>query len=275
MQVEINGLPVYYEIHGEGRPLVCIHGFTPDHHLMTGCMEPLFDHRDGWQRLYFDLPGMGKTPGPDWIMCTDDVLNLVLDVIDRIFPNQSFAVAGESYGGYLTQGIVHHRPDMVDGVLLICPLSEADNNKRTNPPKTVLVQDRKFLATLTDEQREGFQSVAVVQTQETWERTKREVVVGLEVHDEEFLSKLAAPENYPLTFSVNPLPAPFNKPTLMLLGRQDYMVGYYDTWAILENYPRASLAVLDRAGHNLQIEQAALFNALVHEWLDRVEESLN
>jgi hypothetical protein len=32
--------------------------------------------------------------------------------------------------------------------------------------------------------------------------------------------------------------------------------------------------VLDRAGHNLQIEQSRLFTALVHEWLDRVEEEL-
>jgi hypothetical protein len=31
--------------------------------------------------------------------------------------------------------------------------------------------------------------------------------------------------------------------------------------------------VLDRAGHNLQIEQEALFNALVNEWLDRVGEN--
>jgi len=31
--------------------------------------------------------------------------------------------------------------------------------------------------------------------------------------------------------------------------------------------------VLDRAGHNLQIEQEDLFNALVNEWLDRVEDT--
>jgi len=44
-------------------------------------------------------------------------------------------------------------------------------------------------------------------------------------------------------------------------------------WDILENYPRATFVVLDRAGHMLYIEQENLFNALVNEWLDRVEES--
>jgi hypothetical protein len=41
---------------------------------------------------------------------------------------------------------------------------------------------------------------------------------------------------------------------------------------LLDNYPRASFAVLDRAGHALAVEQKPLFRALVNEWLDRVEE---
>ncbi len=51
-------------------------------------------------------------------------------------------------------------------------------------------------------------------------------------------------------------------------------MGYKDAWDILDNYPRGTLAVLDRAGHNLQLEQVELFNCLVNEWLDRVEENL-
>lgn len=41
------------------------------------------------------------------------------------------------------------------------------------------------------------------------------------------------------------------------------------------NHWRAKCAkdvVLNRAGHNLQMEQFKLYEALVHEWLDRVEE---
>lgn len=45
-----------------------------------------------------------------------------------------------------------------------------------------------------------------------------------------------------------------------------------DAWDILDNYPRATFCVLDRAGHNLQIEQEDLFMSLVREWLERVDE---
>jgi len=66
----------------------------------------------------------------------------------------------------------------------------------------------------------------------------------------------------------------FTKPTLFLLGRQDSAVGYRDAWKIIENYPRATFAILDTAGHILQIEQEEMFNSLTNDWLNRVEYSL-
>lgn len=63
----------------------------------------------------------------------------------------------------------------------------------------------------------------------------------------------------------------FEKPTLFVLGKQDSCVGYKDAWSIIDNYPRATISVLDCAGHNLQIEQEKLFGTLVNDWLKRQE----
>ena len=75
------------------------------------------------------------------------------------------------------------------------------------------------------------------------------------------------------SFDLDALAKPFEKPTLILTARQDAHVRYKDAWEILEKYPRATFAVLDRAGHALGMEQESLFHALFHEWLDRVEET--
>jgi len=75
---------------------------------------------------------------------------------------------------------------------------------------------------------------------------------------------------YGFSFNVDAPTVPFEKPTLILVGRQDAMVGYRDAWDILENYPRATFALLDSAGHHLHLEQEKLFNPLVTEWLERV-----
>ena len=273
MECQLEGISVHYEIYGKGRPLVSLHGFSPDHRLMTGCMEPIFEHRSGWQRIYLDLPGMGKTPGKEWIRNSDQVLDIVLEFIAQVIPGQRFVLAGESYGGYLARGVIYRKPALVDGLLLICPMIIADQAKRSVPPHVTLVKDPALLSSLEPSEREEFESFAVVQSQRVWERTRDEVIAGISIVDEEFLTRLQT-HGYPFSLDVDAASAPFEKPTLILTSRQDAWVGYRDAWEILENYPRSTFAVLDRAGHNLQVEQETLFNALVNEWLDRVEENL-
>ena len=88
--------------------------------------------------------------------------------------------------------------------------------------------------------------------------------------DTAYLEQLGS-KGYQFSFDVDSLREQYDKPVLIVAGRQDTSVGYRDAWSIIENYPRATLAVLDSAGHNLQIEQAQVFTALVLEWLDRVQ----
>lgn len=96
-----------------------------------------------------------------------------------------------------------------------------------------------------------------------------------EMGDFEFLSTLRQqPENYAFSFDVDHLSEPFTGPSLIISARQDAIAGYRDAWNILEKYPRATYVVLDRAGHQLE-EKEGLVNALMNEWLDRVEESLS
>lgn len=65
----------------------------------------------------------------------------------------------------------------------------------------------------------------------------------------------------------------YEGPTLIVAGRQDATVGYAGAWELVQRYPHATYAVLDRAGHALPHEQIGLFTALVAEWLDRVDET--
>lgn len=270
MLCTVSDVPIYYETYGSGRPIVMLHGYYPDHRLMTGCMEPVFAGRPGWLRLYPDLPGMGRTPARGWIDSTDKMLEVVLGFIDQVLPGRRFALAGESYGGYLAHGIVHRRPGQVAGLFLLCPLVVADASRRQLPPRTTLVADPALMASLAPADAAEFDDVAVVQTAAHWARFRDEVLPGLRLADRPFLERLRA-NAYGFSFDVDALPRPFDRPSLIVTGRQDVSVGYRDAWDILEQYPRATFAVLDKAGHDLQIEQAGVFDALVGEWLDRVD----
>jgi pimeloyl-ACP methyl ester carboxylesterase len=235
---------------------------------MTGCFEPVFAGRPGWRRIYLDLPGMGRTVAPPSIASTDDVFAVVRAAVRALIPSGKYAVCGESYGGFLARGLAADDPARVTGLALVCPMVVASHVERDVPARQVLVRDAFTDALPPDA---AFDEIAVVRTEQTHERTRREVLTGLDVADTAALDRIT--EHYAGTFPLESADRPFPGPTLFVLGRQDSITGYRDAWRILEHYPRASFAVLDRAGHNAQIEQPALFTALAGEWLDRVEES--
>ena len=272
--VDALGVQVHHEVQGpEAGPgvptAVLLHGFSPDLRLMTGCFEPVFAHRRHWRRIYLDLPGMGRTAAPEWVGSTDDVFRVVQAAVAALVPTGPYAVCGESFGGYLARGLAAAHPDRVEGLALVAPMVVAEHADRDVPPHQVLHRDEAFMASVGGGGAD-FQEIAVVQDAETWRRTQEEVVVGLEAADPAALERIR--QSYAGSFPLDG-EAPFDRPALFVTGRQDSSTGYRDLWRVLERYPRATFAVLDRAGHNVQIEQPAVFEALVHEWLDRVEES--
>jgi pimeloyl-ACP methyl ester carboxylesterase len=254
---------------GTGVPVLSLHGWMPDHRLMLGCLEPLFTRRPGYRRLYPDLPGMGASPAPASISSTDDILQVVDDFVQTEIGSERFLIVGESFGGYLARTLTRRRADQVLGLALICPIGIAlERTERRRPPRAVLRPDPELLAGLEPRVAKEFADLAVLQSPETARRFREEILVGLDAADTEALARIR--KNWRL--SEHPEgDEPFARPTLILTGRQDEFVGYLDQFALLAHYPRASFAVLDVAGHNLQIEQPHLFNTLMFEWLDRVE----
>lgn len=262
MKCNIKDVAINYKIIGKVKPIIMIHGYAADHILMSSCMEPIFDVNSNYKRIYLDLPGMGDSQSAEWIDCSDKMLHVVIEFIQKLIPNENFLLAGQSYGGYISRGIVYKMMDRVEGLLLICPVIIADRIKRNTPQKITLVKNEKLLLKIPESDVENFNSAMVVQSESTYERYRREVLSGIKKADINFLRKIKK-KGYDFSFDVDKLKKKYFKPTLMILGRQDSAVGYKDAWEILKNFPRETFAVLDRSGHNLQIEQEENFKCLV------------
>lgn len=229
-------------------------------------MERHFTQRAGWQRIYLDLPGMGKTPSADWISSSDDVLNVLEQFIDRLVPNQRFLVAGLSYGGYLARGLVYRRGAEIDGVLLSVP--STGYPAEDLPPRNRVVRNEKVVAQAHIENIVWFEDEVVSENEGVLKYAG--IINAMPPGDEAFLRRLR--RNRVFSFDVDAPPRPLEAPSLFILGRQDHLVGYRRQWQLLENYPRATFAVLDGAGHLAWGEKTTLCEALVSDWLDRVEE---
>lgn len=258
-------MTLHFVSYGEGVPVLALHGWTPDHRLMTGCLEPIFADQAGYRRLYPDLPGMGRSSAGD-IDSSDGILAAVNEFIDAEIGAEPFLLIGESYGGYLARALVRERPSQVLGLSLICPIGTIVlNEDRHVPAHVVLRSEPGVVESLTE--GEDFTDIAVVQTASALAAYRRDVAPGLAVADAGALERILKKR----VLSVDPDSGPaYERPTLILCGRQDSVVGYEDTWVLLPRFPRATFAVLDVAGHNLQLEQVSLFESLTREWLERI-----
>ncbi|MEW6085676.1 MAG: alpha/beta hydrolase [Chloroflexota bacterium] len=271
--IQINGLDVYYKVVGEGRPIIFLHGNPADHRSMMSAFEPLFAERTGWQRIYFDLPGMGKTKGADWIESMDHMLEVVLGLIDTLISNKRFLVVGESYGGYMARGVAHFKPDLIDGMFLIAPSVKPGAPDRQIPEKRIIHADVDFVVSLRPELQQALGEVATVHTREIGARLMTDYISAMQMSDQAFLRRVHETNSF--SFDLNNPPPRYEFPALIIAGRQDIIVGYADQIELHKFFPRGSVVVLDRAGHVTELEQPILFNALTNEWLDRVEEALS
>lgn len=260
--------------HGSGTPIVLLHGFDADHRLVLP-LESAFTAgaaredvaTTGWRRLYPDLPGFGSTPIGD-AASTDDVVERLLAFVDEQIGDAPFAILGDSFGGMIARAVAHRRREQVLGLGLLAAVFVADSDARKTPEQTVLRRDDDAVAQVGDK-ADDYTAVAVVQSDDTARHFLEFAAPGAELADKDAMKKLT--ENYELGEQPED-EAPFEKPTLIITGRQDHLVGFGDALRHLEHYPRATFATLDGAGHNVHFERPDLVSALVADWLTRMRD---
>jgi pimeloyl-ACP methyl ester carboxylesterase len=254
MECAVGGVAVHYEEHGEGAPILVLHGAGVDHREAVACFEPGLVAIGGFRRIYPDLPGMGRTPAPAFLHSANDVLDLLLSFVDEVARSADILVVGHSAGAYYAQGIAGRRPERVSGLALVCPLLAGLHDVPEHQP--VVAQDD-----LGDIEFRGY---FVVQTPEMLDRYERFVAPAIPHVDQAAMKRIG--ERWELDATEAP---GYQGPTLVVAGRQDSTVGYAAAVDLLDRYPRATLAVVDGAGHALPHEKLRLLTSLLEDWLAR------
>lgn len=112
---QLEDIKLYYEIHGQGFPLVCIAGITADHMAWASVIEPLAQK---YQVIVFDNRGVGQSdvpPGPYSIaQMSEDAYKLC-----QYLKIKEAIVMGSSMGGYITQELMRRYPQWVRAGILV------------------------------------------------------------------------------------------------------------------------------------------------------------
>ncbi|MEJ2278205.1 MAG: alpha/beta hydrolase [Candidatus Lokiarchaeota archaeon] len=270
---DLEKIAINYELFGKGTPIIFLPGYGLDNISTISTYEPILKDSKEWMRIYPDLPGTGKTEAADWITSADDFLKIFEDFINTIIPNQDFLVVGESYGGYLAQGLLKNHFSHIKGICLLFSVVEPNHSRRKVEQFIVFEQDKKLLAHLNPKERKEFSEWVVIQNEKTWKSYKEGIINSQKYTNEKFLTKIQQ-NAYGFSFNMAKEIPQCDFPALILTGRQDSSVGFKDAWSLIDRFPRASFVALDKAGHCLEIEQEEIVKVLFLEWLDRVEKIL-
>jgi pimeloyl-ACP methyl ester carboxylesterase len=112
----VNGINMYYEVHGEGTPLVLIHGGGSSIYTSFGTLLPLLAKH--YKVIAMDLQAHGHTSDRDapesFEQDADDVIALL-----QYLGIARAHIMGFSNGGNTTMMVAHKAPQLVDRLVVI------------------------------------------------------------------------------------------------------------------------------------------------------------
>jgi pimeloyl-ACP methyl ester carboxylesterase len=155
-RVEANGVDYYYEIHGQGEPLLLLHGGLGSVDMFGPVLPMLAEHREV---IGVDLHGHGRTAlGDRKIDLTDMGADMAV-ILDRLGYEQ-VDVMGYSLGGGVAFRLAVQHPDKVRRLALVSTSYSTDGVHREMRPQQGAVSGAMAEAMKGTPMHESYMAVA-------------------------------------------------------------------------------------------------------------------
>jgi proline iminopeptidase len=273
--VTVNGNRLFVQILGpaEGPVLIAHHG-APGLSSHTEPRESFGRLADTFRVVVFDARGSGQSEGnppfshAQW---ADDVEGL-----RKWLGAERIVMAGGSYGGFISMEYAIRYPDRVAALVLrdTSPDSENLAAARRNAASSTRVTldrdkfDRIMDGTVRDDDdlrdcwREILPLYDHVYDPEAVARRLAETWYRHETHNEAFTTNMPR-------YDIKPLLPSVSAPTLVTVGRSDWITPVECSEVIADLVPNAELVVFEKSGHSPQVEEAELWTQTVRDFLTR------
>lgn len=261
-EININKISINYELEGEGKTIVFVHGLSDSLEYWYALTNEL---KEKYQILSFDLRGHGKSGDDDKITTIDlyaeDLYQLLnaLNIDDAVF-------IGLSLGGNVILDLAIKHPEMVNGLIIMSSFPEHseklakifdDFDEAIDKgfvefydviipyvlPKDILEENRELLDNLKFE---------VAKTANI-EGIKKGIKAGYGFNITDQLSQI-------------------NAPTLVLAGQDDDLTDLETQKKISDNIKDSRLIIFDNTKHNILIgENIAKTLDLINEFMLEIQ----
>jgi len=273
MFLDINGASLFVDRQGQGKPIIAHHGGPGmgSHANAKTAFAPLSDN---YEIISFDARGSGQsslTPPYTHKQWVED-----LDALRAQLGFESFIMTGGSYGGYMALEYTLAHPDRVTHLILRD--TAASHKYEAKAKATALARakefpginakdlNRIFAGKMNSDEdfKEVFKTIAplydanydAVKTNAWVEK----IMFHADTHN------FAFSQNIP-NFDVTQRLSEISVPTLVIVGRHDWITPLEASEELAELIPNANLVVFEHSGHSPQQEENEKFISVIRDFL--------
>jgi pimeloyl-ACP methyl ester carboxylesterase len=265
--LKVRDTQLYYELHGEGEPLILIPGFGTGLWIWFKQVPRLAEY---FRVITFDPRGIARSPGGDhfasMVMLAEDVKELLvaLDI-------EKAHIVGASFGGFVAQEFALAHPERTDTLVLCCTSYGGAGHIPPSAETLAALASTKGLNT-AERVREN---LLLAFSPEYIKAEPKEIERVIELREANFvpehvyLHQLQAAFGFDLSPRVEQIEAP----TLVITGDADIIVPMENSRNLAARIPQVELRVISGGSHTFFIEKADEFNQAVIEFITGASEN--
>jgi proline iminopeptidase len=273
MYKSLDGAKLYYEIVGDGLPVLLMHGgLGLDHSYFRPWLDGL---RDVARLLYYDHRGNGRSSEPsDWSTVDHRTLATDADGMRQLLNTEQVVVIGHSYGGFLALEYALLYPDRVAGLILCNTAAVVDYAdvalanaaaKARGGEVEVLMHALSTPAIDNSTVREWWRSILPLYFHQPAEHLMPAVAARIHYRSGAWNRSMALRQSYDL---VDRLPEVV-QPTLVLSGQHDWLMPPREAGErLVAGIPNCRGVTFAESGHFPWMEEPEAFISVVRSWLD-------
>jgi proline iminopeptidase len=266
MEVRVDGATIFCESVGEGTPCVCLHGGPgTDASGLARTLGPLAGEL-GLRLIFYDHRGHGRS---EWVpveQCTQDRLVSDVEDVRRALGLGPVHVLGISWGGFLGLMYAARHPDSIRTLAVVGASASRDFMRRAEDNARRRATAEQWAAyralwdgSLADDAsfRRAFDTIRPLYFFDP-ARAVENSAARAGIRYRLAVRKFIIEHEY-ATYDCRVELARIACPTLVMVGRHDWICPMDQGEEIARLVPGAELAVFEHSGHSPQIEERAAF----------------
>lgn len=256
MQASIRSVNLHWAIHGEGEPVLFVHGFPLSGVMWDATLEQM---GGGIQAIVPDLRGLGKSEASDRASMSDYADDLAA-ILDQSGVTQRVVVVGLSMGGYVAFEFVRKHAERVRALALVDTRANTDDAERRGIREQTAARVLREGSGVVADAMAGqlFAPDAPAAMLDEWRgimAASSPVGVAAALH-----AMKDRPDSYPTL-------ARMNVPVMIVVGEHDSITPPDESRRMTDACPAAVLHIVPGAGHMTPVECPSAFADLLRAFI--------